>query len=170
MPLWIGATSRRGVRRAGRLGANLLGVTSRALQQEYEDARAAAGFAVEDAKVLQLNWGHVGASDDAAWAEAAPHFHHLLTVYGGWLADAAEPGSLQLPPVPPVDQLRAPATQLLFRPAFGASTTVAEALNRSMSRVRTTHLAIGLVPGMDPARTRASIDRFVGEVVPQLTV
>ena len=31
------------------------------------------------------------------------------------------------------------------------------------------YLAIGLMPGMDPRRTEASIDRFVGEVVPQLT-
>src|SRR6478736_5964041 len=35
-PLWIGATSEAGVRRAGLRGANLLGLTNRALQRVYE--------------------------------------------------------------------------------------------------------------------------------------
>jgi alkanesulfonate monooxygenase SsuD/methylene tetrahydromethanopterin reductase-like flavin-dependent oxidoreductase (luciferase family) len=169
MPLWLGATSRPGVRRAGRLGANLLGVASAALQQEYEEARRAAGFAVEDAKVLQLHWAHVGASDDAAWDEAAPHFHHLLGVYAGWANAAALAGGPKAPPVPPVEELRNPKGRLMFRPAFGSPTTVADTINRSLGRVTTTHLALGLLPGMPPARTRASIERFVAEVVPQLS-
>jgi alkanesulfonate monooxygenase SsuD/methylene tetrahydromethanopterin reductase-like flavin-dependent oxidoreductase (luciferase family) len=38
-PLWIGATSTPGVRRAGRRGANLLGLTNPRLQAVYEQAR-----------------------------------------------------------------------------------------------------------------------------------
>jgi alkanesulfonate monooxygenase SsuD/methylene tetrahydromethanopterin reductase-like flavin-dependent oxidoreductase (luciferase family) len=168
MPLWLGATSRPGVRRAGRRGANLLGVASSALQQEYEAARKAAGFAVEDAKVLQLNWGHVAATDDDAWEEAAPHFHHLLSVYGGWANAAALEGGPKAPPVPPLEELRNPSSRLMFRPAFGTPDTVADFINRSLGKVTTTHLGLGLMPGMPPERTRASIERFVGEVVPQL--
>ena len=153
MPLWIGATSRPGVRRAGRLGANLLGISA-ALQEDYEEARRAAGFDVESAKILHLMWAHMAASDDAAWEEAAPHFHHLLTVYAGWANAAALAGGPKAPPVPPVEELRNPKGRLMFRPAFGSSATVAEGLNRALGRVRTTHLAIGLMPGMDPRRPR----------------
>jgi alkanesulfonate monooxygenase SsuD/methylene tetrahydromethanopterin reductase-like flavin-dependent oxidoreductase (luciferase family) len=168
MPLWLGATSRPGVRRAGRLGANLLGIASAALQKEYEDARVGAGFSMDDAKVLQLHWAHVAESDDIAWDEAAPHLHHLLTVYSGWANAAAEHGGPKAPPPPPVEELRDPKGPLMFRPAIGTPTTVAAALNRGLDRVRTTHLALGLLPGLPPQRTQASIERFVAEVVPQL--
>ncbi|MDA3038376.1 MAG: LLM class flavin-dependent oxidoreductase [Actinomycetota bacterium] len=81
MAIWIGANTETGVRRAGRRGANLLGLASTNLQRAYEDAWSAAGFEPEAAKVLQLRWAHVAETADQAWAEAAPHFHHLLTVY-----------------------------------------------------------------------------------------
>lgn len=168
MPLWLGATSAPGVRRAGRLGANLLGITSGALQREYEGARQAAGFPLDEAKVLQLHWAHVAGSSDAAWEEAAPHFHHLLTVYAEWNGAAAGHGGIAVAPVPPVAELREPTRKLMFRPAIGDPATVAEVLDRSSERLRTTHLALGVLPGMAPERTRASMERFVTEVVPRL--
>ena len=67
-----------------------------------------------------------------------------------------------------MEELRNPKGRLMFRPAFGSSETVAAGINRALGKVRTTHLALGILPGMDPKRTGASIDRFVGEVVPQL--
>ena len=51
---------------------------------------------------------------------------------------------------------------------FGLWFAVAEMLSRSNSRVRTTHLALGVLPGMDPARTRASLDRFARDVAPAI--
>ena len=168
-PLWIGATSTPGVRRAGRRGANLLGLTNPRLQEVYEQARAEAGFDLEDAKTLQLHWTHVGVSDDAAWDEAAPHFHHLLEVYAQWLVEADDPGNrVARTEVPDVDELRT-STPVLFTPVFGAPDTVAAALSRSIGRVRTTHLALGVLPGMDPRLTRASMERFASDVVPQLS-
>jgi alkanesulfonate monooxygenase SsuD/methylene tetrahydromethanopterin reductase-like flavin-dependent oxidoreductase (luciferase family) len=168
VPLWVGATTKPGVRRAGRLGANLLGLTSASLQQEYEDARQAAGFPLETSKVLQLHWAHVGATTDAAWDEASPHFHHLLTVYAEWNSAAVGQGGIAVAPVPPVDELRDPNRRLMFRPAIGDAGSVAEVLNRSIGRVRTTHLALGALPGMPPEVTLASMERFVSEVVPRL--
>ncbi|MDH4147751.1 MAG: LLM class flavin-dependent oxidoreductase [Acidimicrobiia bacterium] len=168
MPLWIGATSRKGVRRAGRLGANLLGIASRALQDEYEQGRREAGLTMEDARALQLHWVHVAESDDAAWDQAAAQFHHLLTVYSGWANAAAGPGEPKAPPPPPVAELRDPTGPLMFVPAIGSAETVAAVLNRGMGRVHTTHLALGVLPGMAPDHTRASMDRFAAEVVPRL--
>jgi alkanesulfonate monooxygenase SsuD/methylene tetrahydromethanopterin reductase-like flavin-dependent oxidoreductase (luciferase family) len=166
-PLWIGATSSAGVRRAGRLGANLLGLANRRLQQEYEAAREEAGFAVDDAHVLQLHWTHVAPTDDIAWDEAAPHFRHLLEVYAGWLEEADDPGNaVGRTTVPPLEELRTSRT--FFAPVFGAPDTVAAAINRSSSKVRTTHLALGMLPGMDHQRSRASLERFADEVAPLL--
>ena len=167
MPLWLGAMSAPGIRRAGRRGANLLGLGSKSLQEEYENARRGAGYDVDAAKVLQLHWAHVADSDEAAWDEAAPHFHHLLTMYREWAEAAGGHNSMATPPVPPVEELRE-SRQLMFRPAFGTPDTASGILNRSLGRLRASHLAIGLLPGMDPARSRASLERFASDVVPQL--
>jgi alkanesulfonate monooxygenase SsuD/methylene tetrahydromethanopterin reductase-like flavin-dependent oxidoreductase (luciferase family) len=167
-PLWIGATSEPGVRRAGLRGANLLGLTNGHLQQVYEAARAEVGLEVSDAKVLQLHWAHVAETDDQAWQQAAPHLHHLLTVYAGWLAEADDQGNIvNNLDIPPVDQLRT-SKPVLFPPVFGSPTTVIDTLDRSIGRVRTTHLAMGVLPGMHPAVIRSSIERFAGSVAPQL--
>ncbi len=167
-PLWIGATSVPGVRRAGLRGANLLGLTNPRLQDVYEQARAEAGYDVESAKTLQLHWVHVAESDDAAWDQAAPHFHHLLEVYAGWIVAADDDGNrVANAEIPAVADLRT-SKPVIFVPVFGSPATVAAALSRSISRVRTTHLAFGLLPGMDPAVTQASIERFAGEVAAHL--
>ena len=167
-PMWIGATSLPAVRRAGRRGAHLLGLANEELQQAYEDARAEAGLAVDDARVLQLHWTHIGDDDDSAWQQAGPHFHHLLSVYAEWLNAAAAGGDATFEcKVPPLDQLRT-SDELLFRPLFGAPETVAQMLGKSIAAVRTTHFAHGTMPGMDPKLTRGSLQRFIEEVVPNI--
>ena len=168
MPLWIGATTLAGVRRAGKRGAHLLGVGGGVLQQEYDNARLAAGFSVEDAKVLQLHWSYIADSDDQAWDESGAHFHHLMSVYQDFANASGGQGGPKPGQVPPVEELRNPSSRLMFRPAIGDATTVAAALNHSLSRTATTHLAMGLLPGMAPHRTKQFIERFVTEVVPQL--
>jgi alkanesulfonate monooxygenase SsuD/methylene tetrahydromethanopterin reductase-like flavin-dependent oxidoreductase (luciferase family) len=166
-PLWIGATSVPGVRRAGRRGAHLLGLANRRLQHEYDEARQAAGHDLDSAKVLQLHWAHVAATDDAAWDEAAPHYRHLLEVYTGWLNEADDPGNIAGGvQVPALEDLRTSRT--LFVPAFGSAETVANRLAASAEKVRTTHLALGVLPGMSPDRVAASLERFATDVAPAL--
>jgi alkanesulfonate monooxygenase SsuD/methylene tetrahydromethanopterin reductase-like flavin-dependent oxidoreductase (luciferase family) len=160
-PLWIGATSRPGVVRAGRRGAHFLGVNRRA-QRLYEEARTAAGFDLDSAKALQLHWTHVADSDDAAWAEAAPHFHHLCSVYAGLLGAAGKNYE-----IPAEAELRS-AKPVLFDPVFGSTATVTDKLGHALRDVRTTHLALGLLPGMAPAVTRRSMEQFVKDVAPAL--
>lgn len=167
-PLWIGATTSKAVARAGSRGANLLGLANPKLQATYESARVDAGYAAE-ASVLQLHWAHVADSDDQAWSEAAPHFHHLLDVYAEWgntasVADGRTPRMV----VPPVHELRRTTDPLIFDPVFGDAAAVAEKLSASMSHLRTTHLALGVLPGLDPALTDASMERFARQVAPEL--
>lgn len=167
-PLWIGATSEPGIKRAARRGAHLLGLTNARMQRVYEQTRSDAGMDPETAKVLQLHWAYVADDDDAAWAEAAPHFHHLISVYAGWIADASDPGnSVPSLEIPPVDELRT-SPPVIFTPSFGSPTTVADKLKQSMNSIKTTHLGIGLLPGMDPALLDGFITRFATQVVPQL--
>ncbi len=75
-PLWIGVMSVSGVRRAGRRGAHLLGLTNPRLQSEYEQARTEAGFDLDTAQALQLHWMHVGDTDDVQ----ADHLRACLRV------------------------------------------------------------------------------------------
>jgi alkanesulfonate monooxygenase SsuD/methylene tetrahydromethanopterin reductase-like flavin-dependent oxidoreductase (luciferase family) len=167
-PLWIGATSVPGVRRAGRRGANLLGLTNPHLQQVYEGARAEAGYDIGDAKTLQLHWTHVAESDDRAWEQAAPHFHHLLEVYAQWIVEADDDGNrVRNLEVPAADELRT-SKPVIFQPVFGAPATVTAALNQSIGAVRTTHLCLGVLPGMSAAMTRASMELFADAVAPAL--
>lgn len=169
-PLWIGATSEPGVRRAGRRGAHLLGLTSARLQRVYDEARRDAGFDVETANVLQLHWVHVASSADEAWEQAGPHFHHLVQVYAGWFATAGDPDKARLQTaVPSLEELRDPGRRLMFTPVFGDPDEVTAALNASAARVRTTHVGFGTLPGLDPALTRRSMEMFAREVAPALT-
>lgn len=169
MPLWIGATSEAGVRRAGRLGAELLGLASKQRQAIYDEARVAAGYPAETSKVLQLHWTHLADSDDQAWDQAAPHFHHLLSVYAGWVtasADADKGGPKAM--IPRVEELRNPGRRLMFQPVFGAPDHVSATLQESIDSVRTTHLALGVLPGMSPARTSRSMRLFIENVAENL--
>jgi alkanesulfonate monooxygenase SsuD/methylene tetrahydromethanopterin reductase-like flavin-dependent oxidoreductase (luciferase family) len=169
-PLWIGATSEPGVRRAGRRGANLLGLASRRLQQVYEQARTEVGLDPVGADVLQLHWTHVADSDDQAWNEAAPSFHHLLSVYAEW-ANASTDADRSGPKIviPPVEELRDSPGPLMFRPAFGSPASVAETIRNTNERMRTTHLALGVLPGMDPDHVRRSMQLYMSDVAPSLS-
>ena len=167
-PMWIGATSPPAVRRAGRRGAHLLGLANKELQDLYEEALKEAGHPIQDARVLQLHWTHVAESDDDAWKQAGPHFHHLLSVYAEWLNAASAGGDAAFEcKVPPLEQLRT-SKELLFNPLFGSAETVAAMLKQSIAEVRTTHFAYGTMPGMDPEVTKVSLRRFSKDVLPNL--
>lgn len=167
-PMWIGATTSKAVARAGSRGAHLLGLTNPKLQAVYESARSDAGYDA-DANVLQLHWTHVADTNDQAWLDAAPHFHHMLDVYAEWgnTASVAD-GRAAWMVVPPMEELRGTTESLIFDPVFGDAAAVTEKLNASMSNLRTTHLALGVLPGLDPALTNASMERFARQVAPKL--
>ncbi len=169
-PVWVGATSEKAVRRAGRRGANLLGLANPALQAAYEESRREAGLTLDTAKVLQLHWAHVADSDDDAWAEAGDSFQHLLKVYDEWGRAAADTdgGQYPFPPVPAVAELRKGGQATIFPPVIGSADHVGRELSASMNSILTTHLALGVLPGMGPKHTAASMRRIITDVVPAL--
>jgi len=169
-PIWVGATSEKAIVRAGRRGANLLGLANPHLQSAYEQARRDAGLDAADAKVLQLHWVHVADTDDDAWAQAGEGFRHLLTVYGEWgkSAFAVDGAPYPFPGVPSVAQLRQGGQRTIFPPVIGSADHVARLLSDSMDSILTTHLALGVLPGMDPEHTAASMRRVINDVAPAL--
>jgi len=51
----------------------------------------------------------------------------------------------------------------------GSPDEVASKLNASLTKVRTTHLVLGMhLPGIAPERSRSSMELFAREVAPQL--
>jgi probable F420-dependent oxidoreductase len=168
-PLWVGARGPKAIERAARHGCHFMGLANPEAQRAYDDALARAGRKPADLSAAQLHWTYVAASADEAWRHAGEHFHYLLHWYGRWLAEASDyAGDEQMSRLPPPEKLR-DAEGLLFRPLFGSPQDVAAALERSVSSVRTTHLVLGMhLPGLDPDRSRRSMELFAREVMPRL--
>ncbi len=169
-PLWIGARGPKGIARAGRLGAHLLGLSSPESQAIYDAALSDAGHDPKTKNAVQLQWIHVAASSDKAWSNAAVPFRHVLATYGEWLSRADDfEGDALIASPPKASELRSTDKPLLFAPIFGTPDEVAAALERGMRTVRTTHLVLAMhLPGMDPALARTSMELFAREVAPRL--
>jgi len=57
----------------------------------------------------------------------------------------------------------------MFPLAVGSPDEVASKINASLTKVRTTHLVLGMhLPGISPERSRSSMELFAREVAPQL--
>ena len=54
----------------------------------------------------------------------------------------------------------------MFTPVLGSAEHVADQRTVAMHSIHTTHLALGVLPGMDPAHTAASLHRLVNKVRP----
>ncbi len=57
---------------------------------------------------------------------------------------------------------------MFLEATFGAPETVTAKLNRSIAKIKTTHLCLGLLPGMAPPIIANHIERFATEVAPNL--
>lgn len=166
-PLWVGALNPKAVDRAARLGCHYLGIGD---ASAYDDALRRYGRNPSDFNVAQLVWTHIAPSREQAWDEAQDHVHWMLTVYGEWLREA---GEIQGPPSifkpPPASELRRTTEPLLFNPLVGTAAEVAEGLEKFTSKVRTTHLVLGMhLPGIDPKIVRRSMETFAREILPAL--
>lgn len=170
-PLWVGATAPAAVRRAGNLGANLLGLASRRLQSTYEEALIEGGWNPAERSVMQLFWVYVASTDDDAWEVAAPHFHHVLDTYAQWATRSGDAqrmnSSLIVPPAP--DLRYTDPKRLMFPPIFGSPDTVATAIENRLRQVRTTHLCLAMrLPGMPEHLALSSMKLFARDVAPRL--
>jgi len=178
-PLWIGAAASKAIERAARLGCHYLGTANPHSQQIYDAALRANGRKPEDYNAAQLRFAYVANTHDQAWDDAQDHLHYMLTWYGRWLDAANDAGGLRISTqVPSPAELRKLSlqrvsgdnySQALDLPIVGTPDQVAREINAMTKSVRTTHLVIGMhLPGLDPAKSRASMELFAKEVRPAL--
>jgi alkanesulfonate monooxygenase SsuD/methylene tetrahydromethanopterin reductase-like flavin-dependent oxidoreductase (luciferase family) len=168
-PLWVGARGPKAIERAARHGCHFMGLGDPTAQATYDEALRRAGRNPADFFAAQGQWVYVAANADEAWRHAGEHFHYMLHWYGRWLVEASDfAGDEQLSRLPPPEKLR-DAEGLLFTPVIGSPDEVATVLRRTLDRVRTTHLVVGMhFPGLDPERSRRSMELFAREVMPRL--
>jgi probable F420-dependent oxidoreductase len=166
-PLWIGAGAPKAIERAGRMGCNFMGLANPAAQETYDNALRKAGRNPKDFSAAQLHFTYVGRTDDEAWAHSQEHLHYMIKWYMRWLSEAGDVLGANMPQLPEPAKLR--DSQLMFPLAVGSPDNVASKLNASLTKVRTTHLVLGMhLPGIAPERSRSSMELFAREVAPQL--
>ncbi|MGH8005779.1 MAG: LLM class flavin-dependent oxidoreductase [Candidatus Binatia bacterium] len=167
-PLWVGATGPKSIDRAARLGCNFLGVSVPQAQKIYDNALRQYGRDPKDYHAAQLRWTYVAQSRDQAWDDVQEHLHYMLTWYSRWLA-AANDQNLTIGQLPPPAQLRDASASLLGMPAVGTPDQVLGEIQEFVGKIRTTHLILGThLPGLDPAKSRRSMELFAKEVMPAL--
>jgi alkanesulfonate monooxygenase SsuD/methylene tetrahydromethanopterin reductase-like flavin-dependent oxidoreductase (luciferase family) len=113
---------------------------------------------------------YVAPDRDRAWEDAAEHLHYMLGLYGQWLAAAMDfEGGKYSGALPPASQLRHADQALIGAPIIGSPDEVVAELERQRQTIRTTNLVLGMhLPGLDPAKTKASMELFAKEVLPTL--
>ncbi len=91
----------------------------------------------------------------------------MIKWYSRWLTEAGDFLGADMPALPEPSKLR--DSRLMFPLLIGSPDEVASKLNASFTKVRTTHLVLGMhLPGLAPERSRSSMELFSREVAPQL--
>ncbi len=169
-PLWMGATAKKAVERAARLGCHFLGIGGVTSQEIYDTALRAHGRDPKDYHAAQCVWAYVAPTYEQAWNDVQDHLHYMLTWYGRWIAEAKDfPGAEKASQLPPPAELRNVTEQLIGTPMVGTPEQVRHKIEVMTKTVRTTHLVLGMhLPGLDPTKSQRSMELFAKEVMPAL--
>jgi alkanesulfonate monooxygenase SsuD/methylene tetrahydromethanopterin reductase-like flavin-dependent oxidoreductase (luciferase family) len=163
-PIWIGARSRSATERAGRNGYHLAGIGAEQAQI-YREALRAGGHNPDEFNIAELCFGYIAGKKEKAWDDCEFAFHHLLSRYGQWIAEANDvAGDENFANVPPVGELRNASSI-----GFGAVIGTPDDLTAKIEQMEgyTTHLALGLaLPGIEPKKIRASMKLVSEKVIP----
>jgi alkanesulfonate monooxygenase SsuD/methylene tetrahydromethanopterin reductase-like flavin-dependent oxidoreductase (luciferase family) len=172
-PIWLAARGPAALDRAARLGFHLAAVGLPQHQAAYDEALRRHGRDPRDFHVAQLRAVYVAPTREQAWAECADGFHHMLACYAQWFGEAgdlsADRGDGR--PLPSAADLRrAQSADFFGEPAIiGTPDDAVAAIRDYEKRTRATHLVMGMaMPGVEPAKTRASMELFAREVMPKL--
>jgi alkanesulfonate monooxygenase SsuD/methylene tetrahydromethanopterin reductase-like flavin-dependent oxidoreductase (luciferase family) len=165
-PIWIGCRTEKSTARAARMGFNMMATIGPDPAPSYRAALKAAGRDPKAFNIAQLRVVYTAPTADQAWEEAAPHLHHMLELYGVWLAEANDAeGDAALATVPSADQLRhSPYAEGMM---IGTPDEVARKLQKFQSEYDCTHFVMGTqLPGLDPAKATRALELFAKEVMP----
>lgn len=171
-PIWIGATTDRAIKRAGRIGDAFM-ATPNADNTEiarqfsvFDDARAEAGIdaAPDKGRMLEV---HCHADSDEAHNRARPHLLMKYAAYASWgltgsAGDAAKSAEA-------ADDTDAFTSLSRNRFVIGNPDEVVAGLVEQHREVGLTHLAMRVSwPGSDPAHALECIEIMGSEVLPRV--
>ena len=168
-PIWVGARGPKGIARAARMGCHFLGVSDPNAQELYDTTLQETGRDPKDYNAAQVRFTYIAPSHAEAWDDAQEHLHYMLKWYGIWASEAKDfKDDVQaVDGLPPPEQLRHSDMQLIGAPIIGSPEEVGQELQVSCQSLRTTHIVLGmLLPGLDPAKMRRSMELFAKEVMP----
>lgn len=165
-PIWVGCRAEKATARAARMGFHLMATLGPDPAPFYRQALKEAGRDPKDFNVAQLRMVYTAPTEDQAWAEVAPHMHHMLRLYGVWLSEANDAeGDAAMSQIPPPDQIRhSPYAEGMM---IGTPDQVARKLEKFRGEYDCTHFVMGTqMPGADPAKTTRALELFAKEVMP----
>jgi len=157
--LWGGMTAKAiergaelGLSFACNLGTREIAIYQNRLRQLGKDP---AAFNIVNNRVV-----YVADSADQAWAEIEPALMYQAELYGKWLSEAA--GGAQ-------DWIVPDAARIRKNSVIGTAAEVRARLAEIIAQTMMTELIIIMqVPGLAPAKTMRSLERFATDVLPKL--
>lgn len=173
-PIWVAARGERALDRAARLGCHLAGIGAPGHSETYLNALAAHGRKAADHHIGQIAVVYVAASGERAWRDCGRSIHHMMREYQAWAEESGDRpagDALASMTVPPAEEFMAGrVTEVLGRAAMiGSPEQVYQGLREFCALTPSSHLVLmAALPGMDPARTRNSLELFAREVMPRL--
>ncbi len=172
-PVWVGARGDKALERAARLGCHLASVGAVEHRLKYIEALKRHGRDSREFNVTHLLMCYVAETKDRAWDDCAQPLHHVMSEYQVWADESGDQtgDGVAEANVPSPDELR--ATQ--YCESFGRSAIVGDPQSVLAELIAChaespgTHLTLMMsLPGMDPTRTRNSLELFAREVMPEL--
>jgi alkanesulfonate monooxygenase SsuD/methylene tetrahydromethanopterin reductase-like flavin-dependent oxidoreductase (luciferase family) len=165
-PIWIGCRTEKATARAARMGFNLMATLGPDPAPSYRAALKEAGRDPSAFKIAQLRMVYTAPTADQAWAETAPHLHHMLKHYGVWLSEANDAeGDAALSEIPPPEQLR--HSRFAEDMMIGTPDEVARKLEKFKREYDCTHFVMSTqMPGADLAKSTRALELFAKEVMP----
>jgi alkanesulfonate monooxygenase SsuD/methylene tetrahydromethanopterin reductase-like flavin-dependent oxidoreductase (luciferase family) len=161
--LW-GAGAPKAIQRAAKLDMSFACVGGRKEIGIYLDALKAAGKDPARYSIVNSRVIYVADSEDQAWADTRDALMYQAELYGKWLkaAQALGGGKGDVLIRPDPDRLR--RTSILGPPSY-----IKERLAETLESTPMTELIVVMqLPGLDPKKTRRSLDRFIKEVLPDI--
>ena len=173
LPIWVAGLTEKSIDRAARYGCHFAGAGAAAGAQMYDAALRRHGHDPKNFSKAALRMVHIAETRERAWAEAAPHMHHQMSVYTKNLDDAGDfkwqGGYFGAHPLPPPEKLSTTPGLHFFGAPFiiGTPDEAITEIERSRAESGTTHLVMWMqIGGMDPRLTEHSMHLFAKEVIP----
>ena len=160
--LWE-AGAAKSIRRAAELDLSFACVGGRREIGIYLEALKAAGKDPARYSIVNSRVVYVADSEEQAWRDTRDALMYQAELYGIWLSAAA--GTTDQSKV----LIRPDPERLRRTSVLGTASEVGAKLEEILASTPMTELIVVMqLPGLDPAKTRRSLDRFGAEVLPRL--